>query len=38
MSKSIRSNAKFGVVDVKAAKQQRMLRQQVRQQKTAWSK
>ena len=37
MSKSIRHNAKCKVVDVKAAKQQRVKRQQVRQQKSAWS-
>lgn len=38
MSKSLKRNGKFEVVDVKAAKQQCMLRQQVRQQKSAWSK
>ena len=37
MSKSVRHNAKFGVVDVKAAKQQRVKRQQTRQQKAMWS-
>lgn len=38
MSKSLKCNGKFEVVDVKAAKQQRMLRQQIRNQKSAWSK
>ena len=38
MSKSVKCNAKFEVVDVKAAKQQRVKRQQVRNQKAAWSK
>ena len=37
MSKSVKHNAKFEVVDVKATKQQRMQRQQVRKQKSAWS-
>jgi hypothetical protein len=37
MSKSVRRNAKFEVVDIKAAKQQRVKRQQVRNQKAAWS-
>jgi len=37
MSKSIRRNAKFEIVDVKAAKQQRVKRQQIRKQKAAWS-
>jgi hypothetical protein len=37
MSKSVKRNAKFEVVDVKTAKQQRMKRQQVRNQKTMWS-
>ena len=38
MSKSVKCNAKFEVVDVKAAKQQRVKRQQVRNQKAMWSK
>ena len=38
MSKSVRHNAKFEVVDVKIFKKARMLRQQTRQQKSAWSK
>lgn len=38
MSRSTKRNAKFEVVDVKAAKQQRVKRQQVRSQKAAWSK
>jgi len=38
MSRSTKRNAKFEVVDVKAAKQQRVLRKQIRQQKSAWSK
>lgn len=38
MSKSVKRNMKFEVVDVKAAKQQRMKRQQIRNQKSAWSK
>jgi len=38
MSKSLKRNAKFEVVDVKAAKQQRVKRQQIRNQKAAWSK
>jgi len=37
MSKSLKRNCKFEVVDVKAAKQQRVLRKQVRQQKAMWS-
>jgi len=36
MSKSLKRNGKFEVVDVKAAKQQRVLRKQVRQQKAMW--
>lgn len=38
MSDSLKRNGKFEVVDVKAAKQQRVKRQQVRNQKAAWSK
>jgi len=38
MSRSTKRNGKFEVVDVKAAKQQRVLRNQIRQQKSAWSK
>lgn len=38
MSRSVKQNAKFEVVDVKATKQQRVKRQQVRNQKSAWSK
>ena len=37
MSKSLKRNAKFGVVDVKTAKQQRVKRQQIRNQKAMWS-
>ena len=36
MSKPIRRNAKFEVVDVRAAKQQRVKRQQIRNQKAMW--
>ena len=38
MSRSTKRNAKFEVADVKAVKQQRMLRQRIRNQKSAWSK
>jgi len=37
MSRSTKRNGKFEAVDVKAAKQQRVKRQQVRQQKAMWS-
>lgn len=37
MSKSLKRNGKFEVVDVKAAKQQRVKRQQIRKQKSLWS-
>jgi len=37
MSRSTKRNGKFEVVDVKAAKQQRVLRKQVRRQKAMWS-
>lgn len=37
MSRSTKRNAKFEVVGVKAAKQQRVLRKQIRKQKAAWS-
>jgi len=37
MSRSLKRNAKLEVVDVKAAKQQRVLRKQIRNQKAMWS-
>ena len=38
MSRSVSSNVKFEIVDVKAFKKARMLRKQVRNQKAMWSK